>query len=815
MKMSSNIYEDPDFAMNVRHSEGVRDNDEERKERMVDIYESDVNFSGGQADSSTHCGGTHTHNHLPATKRNPFKAAAVILGILCLLLIVGISILFKLYVAAVLKEKEPKTESEEPIRHSSDDLSNNFCRFGKENQTDKEKAGRICQSVLRVVEEQIRASTRSTQQVQHLLSCLSCSTMSSDIYAKPDLSKKVRYTRKEREGGEEWEEREVRIYETAGDVVDNQTNFHSQDGAPQTPKHPTVQRGLVGGVVLCLVMLAGIITLSIYISFQISELNYSNHQLQDKFTVMESNFSQLQAKLTVIKTNFSQLQSRHEILSKNHSQLMDEMMKLKKKIDVSLKISELNNCNRELQDKLTATKTNFSQLQSRHEILSKNHNQLMDEMKKLKNKTEVSWKISELNNSNSQLQAKLTATETNFSQLQDEMKKLKNKTEVTFKMSEMNNSNSQLQVKLEAMETNFSQLQDEMKKLKNKTEATKTNFSQLQSRHEILSKNHNQLMDEMKKLKNKIEVSLKISELNNCNRELQDKLTVSLKISELNNCNRELQDKLTATKTNFSQLQSRYEILSKNHSQLMDEMKTLKNKTEVSLKISELNNSNRQLQDKLTVMETNFSQLQSRHEILSKNQSQLKDEMKKLKNKIEVSWKIRELNNSISQLQAKLTATKTNFSQLQSRHEILSKNHNQLMDEMKKLKKKIEEICCPDGWKRFGRSCYFISTESKTWSESRNDCQERGADLVIINSKEEQEFVSKLSKYFWIGLQWKEHGWKWVDGSPLTETFWEDGEQNIYNSYYRVYNNYEGKWVAKGSSYTDYWICEKNSSVSQ
>ncbi|XP_041867751.1 CD209 antigen-like protein 2 [Melanotaenia boesemani] len=107
---------------------------------MVDIYESDVNFSGGQADSSTHCGGTHTHNHLPATKRNPFKAVAVILGILCLLLIVGISILFKPYVAAVLKEKEPKTESEELIRHSSDDLSNNFCRFRKENQTDKEKA---------------------------------------------------------------------------------------------------------------------------------------------------------------------------------------------------------------------------------------------------------------------------------------------------------------------------------------------------------------------------------------------------------------------------------------------------------------------------------------------------------------------------------------------------------------------------------------------------------------------------------------------------------------------------------------------------
>ena len=45
---------------------------------------------------------------------------------------------------------------------------------------------------------------------------------------------------------------------------------------------------------------------------------------------------------------------------------------------------------------------------------------------------------------------------------------------------------------------------------------------------------------------------------------------------------------------------------------------------------------------------------------------------------------------------------------------------------------------CPEGWRRFGCSCYYKSTEKKTWSQSRRLCQERGADLVIINSKEEQ-----------------------------------------------------------------------------
>nr|XP_055064555.1 C-type lectin domain family 6 member A-like [Misgurnus anguillicaudatus] len=48
-----------------------------------------------------------------------------------------------------------------------------------------------------------------------------------------------------------------------------------------------------------------------------------------------------------------------------------------------------------------------------------------------------------------------------------------------------------------------------------------------------------------------------------------------------------------------------------------------------------------------------------------------------------------------------------------------------------------------DGWIYYQSSLYFISSEEKIWSESRSYCRERGADLIIINNKEEQ--VSETS----------------------------------------------------------------------
>ncbi|XP_043995271.1 C-type lectin domain family 4 member E-like isoform X1 [Gambusia affinis] len=165
-----------------------------------------------------------------------------------------------------------------------------------------------------------------------------------------------------------------------------------------------------------------------------------------------------------------------------------------------------------------------------------------------------------------------------------------------------------------------------------------------------------------------------------------------------------------------------------------------------------------------------------------------------------------------------LSEMAANYSQLHKSYEILSKNHNQLTDQVKRLNDTITGKSCPDGWTRFGCSCYFKGKEKKTWDDSRKYCEERGAHLVIINSHAEQEFIKQFNKdgESWIGLQRKwingqwTYDWKWVDESPLKQSFWGTGWP-IYYKYqpYAVCCNFEGKWITVDYNYYRNWICEK------
>uniref|UniRef100_A0AAQ4QZV1 C-type lectin domain-containing protein n=1 Tax=Gasterosteus aculeatus aculeatus TaxID=481459 RepID=A0AAQ4QZV1_GASAC len=72
-------------------------------------------------------------------------------------------------------------------------------------------------------------------------------------------------------------------------------------------------------------------------------------------------------------------------------------------------------------------------------------------------------------------------------------------------------------------------------------------------------------------------------------------------------------------------------------------------------------------------------------------------------------------------------------------------------------------------------SCYLLSTRDDSWENGRKDCGDQGADLVIIDSLEEQKFLSNFTTHrSWFGLSDKdiEGTWKWIDGTPLTAAYW-------------------------------------------
>ncbi|XP_029110193.1 CD209 antigen-like protein D, partial [Scleropages formosus] len=137
-------------------------------------------------------------------------------------------------------------------------------------------------------------------------------------------------------------------------------------------------------------------------------------------------------------------------------------------------------------------------------------------------------------------------------------------------------------------------------------------------------------------------------------------------------------------------------------------------------------------------------------------------------------------------------------------------------------KEQLEKQVCPERWNSFKFSCYYISNEEKNWDTSRQYCTDRGADLVIINSKEEQAFIDRFNGRFWIGLSDKvrEGTWKWVDGTimPQYEGNWRSGEPNNYERdedcvETRIMDPEPNKrWNDLPCDNVLRWVCEKQAS---
>ncbi|CAJ1053665.1 CD209 antigen-like protein E isoform X4 [Xyrichtys novacula] len=149
------------------------------------------------------------------------------------------------------------------------------------------------------------------------------------------------------------------------------------------------------------------------------------------------------------------------------------------------------------------------------------------------------------------------------------------------------------------------------------------------------------------------------------------------------------------------------------------------------------------------------------------------------------------LTNERDQLQTSNNNLAEQRNQLQTSYNNLAEERDQFrrrLEELNRERSELQKKLLDHGWIRYGTSLYYISTLQKSWEESSDDCQGRGSDLMIINSKEEQEFARRLRKRLWIGLTDRdtEKKWKWVDGTPLSTRFTLFiallyGDQHLFN----------------------------------
>ncbi|XP_075409230.1 C-type lectin domain family 4 member C-like [Tenrec ecaudatus] len=128
-------------------------------------------------------------------------------------------------------------------------------------------------------------------------------------------------------------------------------------------------------------------------------------------------------------------------------------------------------------------------------------------------------------------------------------------------------------------------------------------------------------------------------------------------------------------------------------------------------------------------------------------------------------------------------------------------NHSSCAHCVHKRKQLQDWYCCPNFWSLFQSSCYFVSTELKTWTASGKHCSALGAHLMVINTENEQQFIiQKLDKAsaYYVGLSdpEKNHQWQWVDQSPYNKsaTFWHPGEPNNHKEHCVTLNSRHGNW---------------------
>ncbi|XP_036933214.1 C-type lectin domain family 4 member M-like isoform X1 [Acanthopagrus latus] len=299
----------------------------------------------------------------------------------------------------------------------------------------------------------------------------------------------------------------------------------------------------------------------------------------------------------------------------------------------------------------------------------------------------------------------------------------------------------------------------------------------------------------------------------------------------------QLEARLTNLTTERDQLQQSYNSLTTERDQFSASLNNVTTEKDLLKAIYDtLKQGSDQLKTSCNDIQRNLEDLQTNHNNLTKSRDQLqarystlqreKDELHTLFRQLQGNWSLLardndELQRSYDTLWKEKEQFKTRYETLHEENEQLQANYGSLLkvkDELQKTVDKVKRRACKTGWQKFDISCYFVSAQQKNWTSSRQECINMGADLVVIDSLDEQAFVKgmlKSGQNAWIGLtdSLTEGTWMWVDGTPVTTSYWQPGQPNSFNGnqdcgeiLHRAAG--VGEWNDDGCFAEQNWICE-------
>ncbi|XP_028281150.1 C-type lectin domain family 4 member G-like [Parambassis ranga] len=166
----------------------------------------------------------------------------------------------------------------------------------------------------------------------------------------------------------------------------------------------------------------------------------------------------------------------------------------------------------------------------------------------------------------------------------------------------------------------------------------------------------------------------------------------------------------------------------------------------------------------------------------------------------------------------------------QENHRLLQKNSQlQVINttqqlEIQELRAQIKMALnvqgCPQGWVRFQSSCYQGSSHENTWDFAKQDCESKGAHLVIMKGQLKKNIVRAIGSAdlgvvtMWLGLSghyntrtstWT---WRWVDGSSFFPSKLK-GRQSLYrNCVHVAHPSLSVNWTPGSCQDQHHWMCE-------